>query len=51
MNIMFTTYGTHILVDVVIVDLIHVNLILWIAFYRGVAMMISTQAKIMSYHN
>jgi hypothetical protein len=49
MDIMFITNGIHILANVVIVDLIHVNLVLWIASYLGMAMTI--QAKIVSYYN
>jgi hypothetical protein len=49
MDIMFTIDGIHILANVVIVDLIHVNLVLWIASYSRMAMTI--QANIMSYYN
>jgi hypothetical protein len=51
MEIMFTTYCTHILVDVIIVDLIHVDFISWIIFYWQVATTILTQVKIVSYCN
>jgi hypothetical protein len=51
MDIMLTTYGIYTLVNVVIVDLIHVDIVSQATSSRGVVATIATQVKVVSYHN
>jgi putative heme iron utilization protein len=51
MDIVFTTYGTRILVNIVIVNPTHANLVLQIASSWGMATTIIAQVKIVSYHD
>jgi hypothetical protein len=51
MDIVLTTNGTRTLVDVVIVNLTHVDLISQVAYSWGMATMIITQTKVVSYHD
>jgi len=51
MDIMFLIDGICTLANIVIVDLICANLVLWVASFRGVAMMIAIQAQGESYWN
>jgi len=48
-KIVFTTNGTHILADVIIVDPICVNLVSQAVFFQRMTMTNVVQAKIVSY--
>ncbi len=51
MDIVLTADGTCTLVDVIIINVIHVDLVSRITFSTGMAARITTQAKTMSYRN
>jgi hypothetical protein len=45
MDIVFTVNCIHILVDIIIIDMICVNFVLRVVFFRGVVVTITTQPK------
>jgi general stress protein CsbA len=51
MDIVLTADGTCTLVDIIIINVIHVDLVSRITFSKGMAARITTQAKTMSYRN
>jgi hypothetical protein len=51
MDIVLIAYGFRTLANIVIVDLICADLVSWAASSRGMAMMIATQEKVMSYYD
>jgi hypothetical protein len=51
MNIVFIINGICILVNVIITNPTHANLVLQVVFSQGMDVAIATQAKVVSYHD